>query len=97
MAAELNAQQYHQAHHTLFGSGPLADTIGRAGDKPASKALLAGEPPVQLYPTLMPETVSILETIGKPYPYLQNSTSIITDNDFITTYKIVKESTSLSP
>lgn len=97
LVTALNAQQYHQAHATPFGSGPLADTIGRTGHTPEARALLSGNPPAHLFNALLPKMVQILQTIGTPYLSLQHRMSIITDKEFICTYKLVKESTSSSP
>lgn len=53
---EINAKQYHQAHSTPFGSGPLAHLIGRKGNSPAAQTLLNGTLPRDLPQNLMPET-----------------------------------------
>ncbi len=65
---ELNLQQYHQAYHTPFGSGPLANLIGRNGFSPASQALLNGKLPPTLPNELLPETLHILASLASPVP-----------------------------
>jgi hypothetical protein len=93
-----NIQQYHQANGTPFGSGPLAHIIGRNGDTPAAKALLEGTLPSQILTSLMPETIRILRTLAKPAPTLPtDSKAVITDAEFISTYKATSEATSSSP
>jgi len=41
----INRKQYHQAHVTPFGSGPVAEAFGRKGDTPLAEALLQGKVP----------------------------------------------------
>jgi hypothetical protein len=94
----MNILQYNQAYDTPFGSGPLAQAIGRKGDTMAATQLLNGElstPPVNC---LLPETIRLLTTLTCPYPLLKtNAPTDITEAKFISTYKIVKEDTSSSP
>jgi len=52
--------QYHQAHNTPFGSGPVADILGRRGDTTASANLLQGTIPEELPKDIMPETLRVL-------------------------------------
>jgi hypothetical protein len=47
---KINANQYHQAHHTPLGSGPVATLLGRRGNTPASGELLRGNLPDNLDP-----------------------------------------------
>jgi hypothetical protein len=65
------------------------------GYTPFVTNLSAGELPASL-PAVMPETKLILNTLAKPYPTL-TSNSVITEEDFTATYRLAKESTSLSP
>jgi len=41
----VNKKQYHQAHTNPFGSGPLAQQLGRAGDTNQADQLLQGHLP----------------------------------------------------
>jgi hypothetical protein len=92
---EINRQQYHQAHNTPFGSGPLAEQIGGSGDTTIAIDLLKGKipPPTS---TQLPETHRILQTLARDYPYTEIKLSI-TQQEFCDTYKIAKEGTSSSP
>ena len=57
---KINSMQYHQAHNTPFGSGPVADILGRRGDTTASADLLQGTIPEELPKDIMPETLRVL-------------------------------------
>lgn len=92
---QVNTEQYHQAHVTPFGSGPLADILGRRGDTPSSVDLLRGTIP-DLPPLLMPETLRILQTMAREAPAATGS-SIITAEEFVSTYAAAGEHTSSSP
>jgi hypothetical protein len=92
---KVNIEQYHQAHITPFGSGPLATLIGRRGDTPASVDLLRGTIPELLNP-LMPETMRILQTLATQYP-AATGTAVITPEEFVSTYRVADENTSSSP
>lgn len=94
----INIKQYHQACKTPFGSGPLADAIGRRGDTPAAQDLLAGTLPAHLLSDLLPETIRILQTLASPSPHMTGTTlAQITEEEFISAYKLTKEATSSSP
>jgi hypothetical protein len=92
---EINRQQYHQAHNTPFGSGPLADQVGRRGDTLLAQQLLQGVLP-DITSTLLPETQCILKTLARDYP-IAMATATITDKEFQDSYKAAKEATSSSP
>jgi hypothetical protein len=96
VVCKFNTQQYHQAHHTPFGSGPLAALFGRRGDTPTSEELLHGTLPNSLPPNLLPETMRVLHTMATPTPITQGST-IVTDENFVQTYTVADETTSSSP
>lgn len=93
---KINSAQYHQAHYTPFGSGPLADMIGRKGDTPTSQDLLRGQLPDPLPPELFPETVRILKTLATPVPSAAIS-STVSPEEFVNTYRLAHEDTSSSP
>jgi hypothetical protein len=65
---KVNPKQYHKAHSTPFGSGPVAQLFGRHGDTPASDSLLEGAVPADLPSTTMPETIRGLCTLATPIP-----------------------------
>jgi len=92
---KINSSQYHQAHYTPFGSGQLADQLGRRGDTPLSQDLLRGTIPPNLPTDLLPETFRILHSLTREVPTSQSS-PIITGEEFINTYKVAKENTSSS-
>ncbi|MFO0446277.1 MAG: hypothetical protein ACK51L_01300, partial [bacterium] len=83
------------AHYTPFGSGQLADQLGRRGDTPLSQDLLRGTIPPNLPTDLLPETFRILHSLTREVPTSQSS-PIITGKEFINTYKVAKENTSSS-
>lgn len=91
----VNQQQYHQAHNTPFGSGPLANQIGRNGDTAAASNLINGILPSNIS-TLMYETQQVLQTLSNPCPRTETD-AIITMEAFRDSYKIAKETTSSSP
>jgi hypothetical protein len=94
----MNIQQYNQAFHTPFGSGPLANAIGRSADTETSQQLLAGDLASIPLASLMPETVNILNTLASSQPTISLETPItITESDFIAMYKSLHEDTSSSP
>jgi hypothetical protein len=84
----INRQQYHQAHNTPFGSGPLADQIGRRGDTLLAQQLLQGVLP-DITSTLLPEAQCILYTLARDYP-IAMATATITDKEFQDSYKVAK-------
>jgi hypothetical protein len=95
---QVNITQYHQAFHTPFGSGPLAQAIGRNADSTLSKRLLAGQLDELPLESLMPETIRILRTLASLQPTLPPEQVFeITDSDFISAYKCLQEDTSSSP
>ena len=96
---DMNIKQYNQAFLTPFGSGPLADSIGRKGDTQPASELLQGRLPTHLLEDLLPETVNILHTLARQHPQTLNSNTLvsITDDEFISAYKMTKEATSSSP
>jgi hypothetical protein len=98
MIISMNESQYHQAHDTPFGSGPLANSIGWWGTTVVSQNLLKGVLPTSLLNTLMPDTVKILNTLATPTFATITSSDSITPAKFISAYKVTPEnkSTSLS-
>jgi len=91
----MSKKQYHQAHKTPFGSGPLATLLGRTGNTITAKRILSGD--IDNRPLChLPETARVLQTLAKDYPSSQG-TAIISDTDFVGTYKAAKESTNSSP
>jgi hypothetical protein len=92
----MNSAQYNQAFPTPFGSGPLANSMGRHGNTPVAQALLGGTLPGLELDGLLPETICILSTLATPCSTLAGTTDIMPDA-FIATYKITPESTSSLP
>jgi hypothetical protein len=93
---KINSMQYHQAHNTPFGSGPVVDILGRRGDTTASDDLLRGTIPEELPKDIMPETLRVLQTLASQVPQSEGGTTISAD-DFRSTYKVAQENTSSSP
>jgi len=95
VVCQVNAEQYHQAHGTPFGSGPLADAVGRRGDTPASVDLLCGKIPA-LPSSTLPETIRILQSLANYSPAVKG-TAVITPAEFVSAYSNMSEQTSSSP
>ncbi len=93
----MNSEQYNQAHHTPFGSCPLAKLLGRNANTAAAQMLLQGILPSIPHNTL-PEVNQMLSLIALssliPMPPSQ---TFITGEEFISAYKVTKENTSSSP
>lgn len=93
-----NTRQYNQAEQTPFGSGYLRDQIGLDASTQQADDLLQGRFIPDQCEQLMPETLDIIDQLGKP---LQISAaqpkSKISISEFQAAYKTVKESTSSSP
>jgi hypothetical protein len=94
---QLNIEQYHQAYQTPFGSGPLADAMGRQAETIQASSLLSGSLEHLPIEDLMPETSRILHTLTTPYPKIPEHSLTIKNEDFIGVYKALKENTSSSP
>jgi len=95
---DINQKQYHQAHVTPFGTGPVADAFGRRGDTTQADLLLQGIVPPSLADTpMLPETRSILNTIATEFPVVAAQSGVITQEEFISAYKVTHENTSSSP
>jgi hypothetical protein len=92
---EINRKQYHQVHDTPFGSGPIAEVVGREGDTPKAALLISGTVPTLPSETL-PEVHHVLQTLARPYPSTQH-TANISDEEFSASYRVAKEATSSSP
>lgn len=92
---KVNTAQYHQAHNTPFGTGPVAELFGRRGDTTASVDLLRGRLP-ELPDATLPETMRILQTLAQPYPAAPG-TAIISPEEFVSTYTAASKQTSSSP
>ncbi len=94
----MNITQYHQAFSTPFGSGPLAQAIGRNAESLQSTQLLAGQMCNLPLESLLPETVQILHTLDSSHPTLHpKQTPEISESEFISAYKCLREDTSSSP
>lgn len=89
-----NTRQYVQAHPTPIGSGGLAQQIGSLANTPVALALLQRQPPATQG---MPCQRAMVQNLSRPLPLTpqQISSSIILDQ-FVSTYKAVKECTSSS-
>ena len=93
---QVNIAQYNQAMLTPFGSGPLAEKLGRYADTSVADRLLLGEIPI-VSPLPLPETVQLLQTLTTPYPSLSpNDLVDISQEEFSQTYKCIKEDISSS-
>ena len=93
----MNSKQYNQAHHTPFGPGQLATLIGHQGDTPSALDLLKGVSlPTNIMDRLLPETVSILNTVMEPTLILPNNKIEISEDDFKSTYRVLHEAMSSS-
>jgi hypothetical protein len=89
-------RQYNQAEHTPFGSGELAQSLGSLADTPIASSLLKGTVP-NLQTTLLPETINILTNLSTPLTMAsQEISASISPEQFVSTYKNVKENTSSS-
>jgi hypothetical protein len=93
---KVNLAQYHQAHQTPFGSGPLANLLGRQGDTQCAQELLRGTLPPEMPPFLLPETLQILNTLAEPLTQSAGSANITTE-EFVSTYSVASEQMSSSP
>ncbi len=94
----INKAQYHQAHETPFGSGPVAEAFGRRGDTELADSVLNGNvPPTLRAAPILPETCSILETLAKEFPTVPCGEIGISSDEFVAVYSVAKESTSSSP
>ncbi len=92
----INTKQYHQAFHTPFGSGYLADTIGFNLEKPGAKAIIDSTFTIDPTVSLLPETKRILAFLTNKKSPPPSFPSGITPAEFRSTYKLVKERTSSS-
>jgi hypothetical protein len=93
-----NTRQYNQAVHTPFGSGYLADTIGEHALLSSAEEILQGTFTPVADQIRLPETLAIIKELGTTLPLsLQEVKSSISTEEFISTYKVIKEATSSSP
>jgi hypothetical protein len=92
---KVNIAQYHQAHNTPFGSGTLAEKVGRSADTPIARDILQGIIPD--IPTLLPETKRILHLLGSSIlSPISTPPSPITEDKFKPAYKVIPENSSSS-
>jgi hypothetical protein len=64
--------QYHQAHETPFGSGPLVQVVGKTGSTTGARDILQGIVPSTITSALLlpSETHRIITSLGAPTPSL---------------------------
>jgi hypothetical protein len=94
---EMNKRQYQQSYETPFGSGPLADAIGRTGNTSISASLLNGTLPDTTSMHLLPETNKILYTLSRPCAVMPDGKNVISADEFSASFKASNEATSSSP
>jgi hypothetical protein len=92
----MNTKQYNQAEITPFGSGPLAQAVGRRGDTNTADGILRGHTN-NLPPCQFPETSRVIDTLARPYPKGDLPSAIITEDDFISFYKAAESQHCLPP
>jgi hypothetical protein len=91
-----NIRQYNQAEETPFGSGPLADVLGSLADTSTARSLIQGEFPIDIELPLQ-ETREIVKNLSFALNLTpQEISSTITSEQFVSTYKAVKEAISSS-
>jgi hypothetical protein len=91
----VNVRQYNQAELTPFGSGQLARAVGSLADTSFSKSLLDGS--FTSYSCVLDETGKLLSNLAIPLQLApQNISASLTPDQFVNTYKVVKECTSSS-
>jgi hypothetical protein len=93
----INKKQYNQAYDTPFASGYLAQNIGMNLEGPAVSSILEGTFQLDPSSSLMPETKRIITTLSKqPIGGKTSFPTLITTEEFQSTYGVVKERTSPS-
>ncbi len=93
-----NTRQYNQAEGTPFGSGYLADALGKHAASSSAESLLQGTFTPAVEQIKLAETLAIIQELGTPMNLSpQETKATISVDDFISTYKVVKEATSSSP
>jgi hypothetical protein len=97
IVSDINTAQYHQAHNTPFGSGHLANTLGRHGDTPQAVQLLKGVIPEIDSKNTLPETLCILHSLSQPSKPMEEFNWLMTPEEFISTYRVTPENKSTSP
>lgn len=96
-AAE-TSEPYNQAASTPFGSGYLAEIFGLNASTDFADQLLKGTFNPDLSPVQLPKSVDMIKQLGQTLKLQQADVSAeITPEQFVSTYKIVKEATSSSP
>jgi hypothetical protein len=70
--------------------------VGRQGDTSTANKLIQGNLPTTPPSYPMPEVERIIKTLARQYP-TNPGTSVLTDEEFISTYKKAHESTTSSP
>jgi hypothetical protein len=103
--ATTNAQQYHQAHDTPFGTDPLKSYFRYRADTEGAEQLVRGIlPPQDVMQQLLPETRAILHYLAqcpRQQPKMDITVAthppLITTQQFQSLYKAMDERTSSSP
>jgi hypothetical protein len=94
---QTNVKQYNQAELTPFASGYIADLLGDVLTSPDASALLTGTLDLDKSQIPLPETLTLNDFLGRPYPsQMAPCTGKITTQQFVDNYKQVKERTSSS-
>jgi hypothetical protein len=94
---QTNVKQYNQAELTPFASGYIADLLGDVLTSPEASELLTGTLDLDKSQIPLPETLTLIDFLGRPYPsQMASCTGKITPQQFVNNYKQVKERTSSS-
>jgi hypothetical protein len=87
-----NTRQYNQAVNTPFGSGYLGTCLGLSASGEYADKILEGTFTPEESEELLPETHEVLRVLGTPLSLQPKTiTSVITSEEFVRNYKIVKE------
>jgi hypothetical protein len=81
---------------TPSGSGEVANLVGRVGDTPFADAFIQGTITQPLPEHTFPGVERIVQTLARPYPIITQKATI-SDEEFVTTYRVARETTSSSP